>query len=82
MQIFKSRVTTFISIEKCIKSDIQETWKGMLIDYTKTIKHLKVWVSCTYQVLIVNEVVINKNKWGPNLFLEHLLFTLKKSIQS
>ena len=73
VQIFGSRVSTFIPTKKCTKSDIRKTWKGILISYTGTSKLLKVWASHTHQVLIMSEPVVNKNKRGVDLLLEYLL---------
>ena len=42
VHIFESRVSTFIPMQKHLKSDIRKTWKGIFIGYIETIKHLKV----------------------------------------
>ena len=73
MHIFGSRVSTFILTQKHLKSDIQKTWKGILISYTRMSKTLKTWAPCIYQVCIASEPIVNKGKRGANLFREHLL---------
>lgn len=81
VQIFGRRINIFILIEKQTKSDIQKTWKGILIGYISNSKYLKVWVSCIYSVLIASGPIINKSKRSANLFLEHPLSPTKKSFQ-
>lgn len=81
MQIFGNRINTFIPNKKRTKSDIQNTQKVILIDYTKTSQYLKVQALCIYQVLIASEPVVNKNKKDINLFVEHLLSPSEKPLQ-
>ena len=42
VQIFESRVSTFIPTKKRTKSDIRKTWKGILISYAGISKQLRV----------------------------------------
>ena len=81
VRIFGSRVSTFIPSEKRTKSDVQRTWKGILIGYTGTSKHLRVWALHTHQVLIASKPIVNKSKTGTNLFLEHPLPPSDKPLQ-
>lgn len=62
IQIFGSRINTFILNKKHTKSDIQKTWKGILIGYTTTSKYLRIWALQTYLVLITSKQVVNKGK--------------------
>ena len=60
--IFSNIVSIFTSGKKHTKSDIQKTWKEIFISYTRTLKHLKVCDSCTYQILIASNSIVNKSK--------------------
>ena len=42
VRIFKSRINTFIPMQKHLKSDTRKTWKGIFIGYIETTKYLKV----------------------------------------
>ena len=79
VQIFRSRVSTFIPSEKRTKLDTRKTRKGILIGYTETSKHLRVWTFHKYHVLITTKSIVNKSKKGADLLIEHLLLPLKKS---
>ena len=74
-------MSTFIPNEKRTKSDMQKTWKGIFIDYTEILKHLRVWTPHTHQVLIANKSVVNKSKKNIDLLIEYLLLLPKKSLQ-
>ena len=73
IRIFGSRVSTFISSKKRIKSDVRRTWKGLLIGYTRISKHLRVWAPRTHQVLIASKRIVNKSKRGADLLVEYPL---------
>ena len=73
-------MSIFIPSEKYTKSDVQKTWNGIFIGYIGISKHLKVWVPCTYQVLITSEPIINKIKKDVNLLLKDPLM-LDKPLQ-
>ena len=81
IQIFGSRMSTFIPSEKRTKSDIRKTWKGIFIGYTGTSKHLRVWAPQTHQVFIASEPVVNESKKGVDLLVEHPLPLPKKPLQ-
>ena len=74
-------MSTFILSEKCIKSDVQKTWKSIFIGYIGTSKHLRVWAPRTHQVLIASKLVVNKSKRGADLLMEHPLSPPKKPLQ-
>ena len=73
VRIFCSRVITFIPSKKRTKSDVQKTWKGIFIGYTRIFKHLRVWAPRTHQVLIASKPIVNKSKKGTNLLVEYPL---------
>ena len=81
VQIFESRVSIFILIKKRIKLNIRKTRKGILIGYIGSSKHLRVCASCTHQVLITSEPIVNESKRGADLLLEHLLPPPEKHLQ-
>ena len=66
-------MSTFIPSKKHTKSEVRRTWKSILIGYTGTSKHLRVWAPRTHQVLIASEPIVNKSKRGINLLVEHPL---------
>ena len=73
VRIFGSKMNTFIPSTKRTKSDIQKTWKGILIGYIRTSKHLRVWDPRTQQVLIASKPLLIKSKRGDDLLVEHPL---------
>ena len=74
-------MSIFILTKKHTKSDIQKTWKNILIGYTRISKHLRVWAPRIHQVLITSEPVVNKNKRGADLLLEHPLLPSEKPLR-
>ena len=70
VRIFGNRVSTFIPSKKRTKSDVRRTWKGILIGYTGTSKHLRVWAPHTHQVLIASKPIVNKSKRGADWLVE------------
>lgn len=80
--IFGSRVSTFIPSEKRTKSDVRKTWKSILISYTGISKHLRVWASHIYQVLIAIKPIVNKSKRSADLLIEYSLPISDKLLQS
>ena len=71
IQIFGSRVSTYILSEKHSKSDVCKTWNGIFIGYTDTIKHLRTWTSKTHQMLIASKPIVNKSKWEAELLVDN-----------
>lgn len=73
IQIFESKVSTFISNKKQVTLDIQKTYKSIFIGYTVTSKYLRVWALCTHLIFITSKPVVNKGKKGANLLTKHSL---------
>ena len=61
ISIFRSRVSTFISNKKLTLLDIWKIWKRILMSYTEISKHLRIYVSCTYQVFMASNLVLKKD---------------------
>lgn len=47
-----------------------------------TFKHLSVWASCTHQIFIANEPIVNKSKRGADLLVKYPLPLLDKLLWS
>ena len=67
IRIFGSVSYVHIPKEKRIKSDLNRTWKGILIGYTETNKHVKVWSVKTNSVHIVSAYTIDETCRGSDL---------------
>ena len=77
IQIFDSRVSTYIPSEKRSKSDVYKTWNGIFIGYTDTTKHLRSWAPKTHQVLIASKPVNSKSKQEVELLVDNPIPPLK-----
>lgn len=77
--IFSSKTSAYIPIEKCLRLDIYKTWNGIFIKYTETIKHIIVWALYTYHILVTSKPVLNKSNKRSQLLIEHLIPLMEKS---
>ena len=68
-------------MQKCSKSDVRKTWRGIFISYTRMTKHLRVWAPRTHQVFIASEPIVNESEKDTNLFIEHPLPLAKKPLR-
>ena len=71
IQIFGSRISTYISSKKYSKSDVYKTWNGIFIGYTDITKHLRTWAPKTHQVLIACKPIVNKSNRGAEFLVEN-----------
>ena len=68
-------------MQKHLKSNVQNTWRGIFNGYIITTKHLRVWASRIHQVFITIEPIVNEGERDANLLIEHLLLPAKKPLQ-
>ena len=67
IRIFSSVSYVHIPKEKRIKSDLNCTWKGILVGYTETSKQVKVWSVQTNSIHIVSTYTIDESIKGSDL---------------
>lgn len=79
--ILKRKISAYISFKKWYKSNVYKTWNDIIIEYTNTTKHLKVWAPKTHQILITNKLIINKLKIDIELLIKYSMSRPKKLLR-